>query len=413
MCENATDQHRETHLMKSNYLFNRVEFAGALGDLGTLLPLAIGLILINGLSPAGLFLSIGLFYIFSGLYFGVTVPVQPMKVIGAYAIATGMNAAQITASGFMVALVLLIIGSTGLMGLIGRYIPRPVVRGVQLSTGTLLMVGGVKLMLGTSKLQILNQTPEPYLIIQNIGWIPIGILIGIAGCVLTLLLLENKTLPAGMMVVFGGLIFGLAFGTREGLDSLKIGFNLPGILPYGWPTAADFTFALLALVLPQIPMTLGNAVIAYADLSEEYFGEQSKKITYKATCISMALANFLSSAIGGMPLCHGAGGLAAHFRFGARTAGSNLMIGAIFTALAILLGRHCLTIVYLLPFSVLGVLLLFAGSQLALTVLDLKNRNELFVCLIILGITLATNLAAAFIAGIAIAYLLKWKKLSI
>ena len=399
--------------MKSNYLFNRVEFAGALGDLGTLLPLAIGLILINGLSPAGLFLSVGLFYIFSGMYYGVTVPVQPMKVIGAYAIATGMNAAQITASGFMVALVLLVIGMTDLMGLIGRYIPKPVVRGVQLSTGTLLMVGGVKLMLGTSKLQILSQATEPYLIIQNIGWVPIGIVIGIAGGVLTLLLLENRALPAAIMIVFGGLIFGLAFGTREGLNNLEIGFNLPGILPYGWPTAADFSFALLALVLPQIPMTLGNAVIAYADLSGEYFGEQSKKITYKATCISMALANFLSSAIGGMPLCHGAGGLAAHFRFGARTAGSNLMIGVMFVALAILLGRHCLAIIYLLPLSVLGVLLLFAGSQLALTVIDLKNRSELFVCLIILGITLATNLAAAFIAGIAIAQLLKWKKLSV
>ena len=399
--------------MKSNYLFNRVEFAGALGDLGTLLPLAIGLILINGLSPAGLFLSVGLFYIFSGMYYGVTVPVQPMKVIGAYAIATGMNAAQITASGFMVALVLLVIGMTDLMGLIGRYIPKPVVRGVQLSTGTLLMVGGVKLMLGTSKLQILSQATEPYLIIQNIGWVPIGIVIGIAGGVLTLLLLDNRALPAAIMIVFGGLIFGLAFGTREGLNNLEIGFNLPGILPYGWPTAADFSFALLALVLPQIPMTLGNAVIAYADLSGEYFGEQSKKITYKATCISMALANFLSSAIGGMPLCHGAGGLAAHFRFGARTAGSNLMIGVMFVALAILLGRHCLAIIYLLPLSVLGVLLLFAGSQLALTVIDLKNRSELFVCLIILGITLATNLAAAFIAGIAIAQLLKWKKLSV
>ena len=121
----------------------------------------------------------------------------------------------------------------------------------------------------------------------------------------------------------------------------------------------------------------------------------------------MAVANIFSSFIGGMPLCHGAGGLAAHYRFGARTAGSNLMIGAIFTALAILLGRHCLAIVYLIPLSVLGVLLLFAGSQLALTVLDLKDRKELFVCLIILGITLATNLAAAFIFGIAIAYLLK------
>jgi SulP family sulfate permease len=399
--------------MKSNYLFNRVEFAGALGDLGTLLPLAIGLILISGLSPAGLFLSVGLFYIFSGLYYGVTVPVQPMKVIGAYAIATGMNASQITASGFLMGLVLLIIGATGIIGLIGRYIPKPVVRGVQLSTGTLLMVGGVKLMLGTSKFQILHQATEPYLIIQSIGWIPIGVFIGIAAGVLTLLLLENKKLPAAIIIVFGGLILGLAFGTREGLDYLKIGINLPGLLPYGWPTTTDFTFVLLALVLPQIPMTLGNAVIAYADLSEEYFGEQSKKVTYKATCISMALANFLSSVIGGMPLCHGAGGLAAHFRFGARTAGSNLMIGIIFTALAILLGRHCLAIIYLLPLSVLGVLLLFAGSQLALTVLDLKDRKELFACLIILGITLATNLAAGFIAGIAIAYLLKWQKLNI
>jgi SulP family sulfate permease len=347
------------------------------------------------------------------MYYGVTVPVQPMKVIGAYAITTGMNASQITASGFLMGLVLLIIGATGIMGLIGRYIPKPVVRGVQLSTGTLLMVGGVKLMLGTSKFQSLHQAIEPYLIIQSIGWIPIGIFIGIAGGVLTLLLLENKKLPAAIIVVFGGLILGLAFGTREGLDYLKIGINLPGLLPYGWPTTADFTFALFALVLPQIPMTLGNAVIAYADLSGEYFGEQSKKITYKATCISMALANFLSSAIGGMPLCHGAGGLAAHFRFGARTAGSNLMIGIIFTALAILLGRHCLAIIYLLPLSVLGVLLLFAGSQLALTILDLKDRKELFVCLIILGITLATNLAAGFITGIAIVYLLKWKKLSV
>ena len=117
----------------------------------------------------------GLFYIFSGMYYGVTVPVQPMKVIGAYAITTGMSASQITASGFLMGLVLFIIGATGAMDLIGRYIPKPVVRGVQLSTGTLLMVGGVKLMLGTSKFQILNQAAEPYLITQSIGWIPIGI----------------------------------------------------------------------------------------------------------------------------------------------------------------------------------------------------------------------------------------------
>jgi SulP family sulfate permease len=71
-----------------------MEFAGSLGDLGTLLPLALGLILINGLSPHGVFLAVGLYFIFSGIYFGVTVPVQPMKIIGAYAIATTMTASH-------------------------------------------------------------------------------------------------------------------------------------------------------------------------------------------------------------------------------------------------------------------------------------------------------------------------------
>jgi SulP family sulfate permease len=390
-----------------------MEFAGSLGDLGTLLPLALGLILINGLSPHGVFLAVGLYFIFSGIYFGVTVPVQPMKIIGAYAIATTMTASQITASGFLIGTVLLIIGATGAMSVIGKHIPKSVVRGVQLATGTLLMIQGIKFMLGTTKLQILRQAAEPYLSIDSVGPVPIGIIFGAVGGVLTLLFIENKKVPAGLMVVFGGLVLGLIFGIREGLSTLKPGIHLPDFLPFGWPTQADFTFALFALVLPQIPMTLGNAVVAYADLSRDYFGENSRKVTYKASCISMAFANLLSSTIGGMPLCHGAGGLAAHYRFGARTAGSNLMIGTIFFALAILLGSDALAIVYLLPLSVLGILLLFAGSQLALTIMDLQNRKDLFVVILILGITLATNLAAGFLVGIGAAWVLKIEKLKI
>ena len=127
----------------------------------------------------------------------------------------------------------------------------------------------------------------------------------------------------------------------------------------------------------------------------------------------MSVANFLSFILGGMPLCHGAGGLAAHYRFGARTGGSNLIIGVIFVLLATFLGGHVLMVVKLLPMSILGVLLLFAGGQLALTLIDIDGRKDFFVALIMLGITLASNLAAGFIVGIAIAYALKWDRLNI
>ena len=399
--------------MSPRYRFDRMEIAGSLGDMGTLLPIAIGMILINGLSPTGMFFSIGIFYILSGMYYGITVPVQPMKVIGAYAIATAMTPSQVLASSALMGLFLLIVGGTNAITLIGKYTPKPVIRGVQISTGTLLMAQGVKFMIGSSKFQVVRQMAEPYLTLQHIGPVPVGIVIGIVGGVLTLLLLENRKFPAGLVVILGGIFLGLVLGTHEGFDKLDIGIYFPKWLPFGLPTGADFTFALFALALPQLPMTIGNAVIAYADLSHEYFGKDSQKVTYRSVTISMALANLLSFVVGGMPLCHGAGGLAAHYRFGARTAGSNLLVGILFLALAFFLGIHALSVVYLLPMAILGVLLIFAGGQLALTVIDMKTRKDLFVALLMLGITLASNLAAGFLIGIVVAYALKSERLSV
>jgi len=399
--------------MSPRYRFDRMEIAGSLGDLGTLLPIAIGMILINGLSPMGMLFSIGIYYILSGMYFGITVPVQPMKVIGAYAIATAMTPSQVLASAALMGLFLLIIGGTNAITLIGKYTPKPVVRGVQVSTGTLLMAQGVKFMIGSSKFQMMRQMAEPYLTIQNIGPVAVGIVIGIVGGILTLLLLENRKFPAGLVVILGGIFLGLVLGTHEGFDKLKIGIYFPELLPFGLPAGADVTFAFFALVLPQLPMTIGNAVIANADLSHEYFGKDSTKVTYRALTLSMALANLLSFVVGGMPLCHGAGGLAAHYRFGARTAGSNLMIGILFMALAVFLGIHALSVVYLLPMAILGVLLIFAGGQLALTIIDMKKRKDLFVSLLMLGITLASNLAAGFLVGIVVAYALKSERLNV
>jgi len=399
--------------MGERFKFDRMEWAGSLGDIGTLLPIAMAMVIINGLDPVGLFFSIAVFYILSGVYFGITVPVQPMKVIGAYAIATAMSASQILASSLLMSLFLLIVGLTGAIDVIRRYTPVAVIRGVQLSTGALLIAGGVKLMVGKTTVQVLQNAAEPFLAVQSVGPIPIGIVIGVIGGIVTLLLLDNKKLPAGLVVVLGGGLTGLLLGARVDLATTSLGFNWPEFMPFGLPAKADFTFALLVLVLPQLPMTLGNAVLAYTDLSRDYFGEKSSRVSNRRACISMALANLLSFSLGGMPLCHGAGGLAAHYRFGARTAGSNVIIGVIFLLLAVVFGHGIIDLFHLLPMAILGILLVFAGAQLSLTIMDLNSRRDYFVAIMILGITLASNLAAGFIIGLAVAHLLRWKRFSV
>jgi SulP family sulfate permease len=214
-------------------------------------------------------------------------------------------------------------------------------------------------------------------------------------------------------VVGTGILIGLFLGTREGLQQVELGFHLPDLLPYGLPSANDFTLAFFVLALPQIPMTLGNAVMANADLSIQYFPQDGHRVTHRTLCISMALANLMSFFLGGMPMCHGAGGLASRYRFGARTGGSNLIIGTIFIVLALFLGEQLMGVIYLLPMSALGILLIFAGAQLSLTLLDMKTRKEMFVPILVVGITLASNLAAGFLVGIAVAHVLKSEKLNV
>ena len=400
-------------LMKTPYQFNRMEFSGSLGDLGTLLPLTMGMIMVNGVSATGTFFTIGLFYICAGLYFGVPVPVQPMKAISSYAIATGVSVSQISGSAALTCIFLFFIGISGSINLIGRIVPKSVIRGIQLSTGILLMIQGVRLIIGQSPQQLTAGSAEPFFSITSIGPIPIGICFGILGALITLFLMHNKKYPAALVLIVTGFVTGLFFTKSGTITNISFGFHLPELLPFGLPTQPDLLIAFFVLVLPQIPMTMGNAIIANADLSKEYFGVQSEKVTYKTTTLSMAFANGISFLLGGIPLCHGAGGLAAHYKFGARTGGSNIIIGMIFLFLALFFGNHAVSLMHLLPLSILGVLLIFAGGQLGLTILDMMNRKDMFVVLIILTITLTTNLSWAFGVGLITAHLLQTKKLSI
>lgn len=385
------------------YRFDRMELAGSLGDLGTLLPLAIGMILLNNLHATNVFILIGLFYILAGHYFGVPVPVQPMKVIGAYAIATGLTPTQIVSSSLWMGIVILFLGITGLIQVIGKYTPKSTVRGVQLAVGVVLLIKGLKLII----------EPDPNLAIQAIGPVSMSIILGTGGLVLTFLLLDNKRLPAALVLIVLGIILGIFIGKPIDAASLNWSIHLPKPIPYGWPSVDDLIWVLPVLVLPQIPMTIGNAIISNTDITHEYFGERAKRATYRTVANSQGLADIAAFFLGGIPMCHGAGGLAAHYRFGARTAGSNLIIGGIFVLLALAFGENTVAILKLLPFSLLGVLLVFAGLQLALMIQDLQDRKDLFVALLMLGIALATNLGVAFIAGVVAAYAFKRGKLTV
>ncbi|MDD3313712.1 putative sulfate/molybdate transporter [Pseudodesulfovibrio sp.] len=384
---------------------NRHEFAGSLGDLGVLLPMAAGLIMVNGIDPQRLFLGVGLFYIAAGLYFGTTVPVQPMKVISSLAIAMALPREQIFVAGLLVGVMLVIIGLTGAMTRLSRYIPRPVIRGVQLSTGLLLMAQGARFALGTSSFQVANHAAEPFLAVQTIGPVPLNWILAAVAFAATFFLLDSRKVPAALVVVGFGLATGIILS--NGGEPFNHGSALPAFLPAEMTSLATFSTALFVLALPQLPMTLGNAVVANADLARELFGPDSARTTNRALCLSMGLANIGSFLLGGMPMCHGAGGLATHYRFGARSAGSNLIIGGLFASLALFLGEKAGLVARMIPMSVLGVLLFFGGGQLALTVQDMKERSDLFVCLAIAAVTLASNLALGYLVGAGLYFALK------
>jgi len=393
--------------MSQRYQFNRLEFAGALGDLGSLIPIAMAMILVNGISPVGIFFSVAIAYLASGLYYGVTVPIQPMKIIAAYAIATGMNSDQIFASCLLMAILLLIIALSNSIKYIKKYTPYVIICGVQFTTGVLLMLGGLDFILGYSPFQTLQQSAEPYLQIQTIGPLATGIVIAAFAFVTTLIFLKSRKYPAGLILILGGAVGGYLLGARPQLELENLGWHFPEIMSFPFPGQIDFSLALFALVIPQLPMTMGNAVLAYSDLSKKYFANKSEKVTEKNCCLSMAVANIFSFIFGGIPICHGAGGLAAHYQFGARSAGANIIIGSILLLLTLLLGENIVALFYLLPMAILGVLLIFAGWQLVLTIRTLSNKIDFLIILCMLFITLASNLAWGFILGLLLVVLHK------
>jgi len=360
--------------------YNKMELAGAFGDLGTLIPFVVGYITLNKMDPLGILVAFGVFKIFVGLYFRTPVSVQPMKAIGGMAIAHAgsITPGMIWGSGIFTGLFWLLMGVTGAITWIEKVTTKPVVRGIMLGLGLSFIIEGLGMM-----------RAQP--------------LFAIGGVVLTLLLLRSQRLPAMLALLGYGIV--LAFIQKpelvEELSHLSIRFRWPE-LTFGQISWKELLSGFVILGLPQAPLTLGNAIIATVSENNAHFPEQ--KVTAKTISIDHGVMNLISTCIGGIPMCHGAGGMAGHIRFGARTGGALVILGVIVLLVGLFLSDSVTLLLQVFPRPILGVILFFAGVELALVVQDVKlKKQNLFVLLVTAG-TAMWNMGVAYLAGLMLYY---------
>ncbi len=358
------------------FRFTRGEISGSLGDLGTFLPLTLGYITQCGLSPAPVFFFAGLWNVVTGVLFRLPVPVQPMKAIAAVAIAEGMTPGEVAAAGILMGGIVFLVGIFPGAGRILSLVPRPVVRGIQLGIGLKLLLAGVGAIL-----------PLP-----AIGWD--SHLIGGIAVSLIVLSYFRQSVPAALILFLLGFL--LIWVSRPGLfGNIALQGWAPGVVI---PSAGDWWRGFTRGAIPQIPLTLLNSVVAVCALSGDLF--PGKKIPEAKMARSVGMMNLISCWFGGMPVCHGAGGLAGQYHFGARTGGSVVFLGGMKMVVGVAAASALLSPLQNFPQSVLGALLVFAGLELSLPARDLPGREDFLVALLTAGLILSVNVTAGFLMGI-------------
>ncbi len=355
-----------------------MEWAGAFGDLGTLVPFVVAYIGMVKIDPLGVLFAFGVALIFCGFYYRTPFPVQPMKAIGAAAATqaaqTAITPAAIYAAGLVTGLAWLLLALTGATTKIAKLISRPVLTGIILGLGMSFMLEGVKMMAS--------------------GW-----LIAFIGLTGTVFFLKNSTIPAMVLLLAFGAVCSLVQNPEfvTALAGVSMSFKLP-VFALHQITWKDFLAGSVFLAIPQLPLTLGNAIIAIREENNRLFPD--RPVTEKGIAVSTGLLNVFGSSIGGVPMCHGAGGMAGHVAFGAKTGGAPIILGGILLVMALFFSGSVEILFRLLPQSVLGVVLFLTGAQLALGAGDFgKNTGERFITLATAAFAI-WNVGLAFLVGI-------------
>jgi len=363
-----------------SFEFNLRELAGSMGDFGALFPLAIGYIAVCGLNPAGLLVMMGLANIATGLIYRLPMPIEPMKVLAVVAIAQHWAPSLVYASGFAMGLIWLLFAVTGIIDRIVKITPHSVIRGIQVALGVLLAFQAIKMV--------------------STWWV-----MGIIAVLVVLVLRQNRYAPAAVVLMLLGVGIMLVKGEFGGINSP--GFTLPQITGF---TIGDLWQGLVRAGFAQIPLTATNAVIATAALIADYW--PNRPVAERRLALNMGIMNLIMPFFGGMPLCHGAGGLAGQYYFGARTGGANIMEGLMEIAMGLFLATSIAGLFTVFPMAIIGAMLLMVGIELILFAKDVRLDLDVIPLAVTVVVSLVSNMAFGFLAGLAAHYLIQvWRRL--
>ncbi|MCL4286460.1 MAG: hypothetical protein KJ006_02285 [Thermoleophilia bacterium] len=363
---------------------DRRELAGAVADVGVLVPIATVLIVANGLTATAALLPAAGLYLLAAAVYRLPVPVQPLKAFGAIAIAAGLGADAIAAGALLMGAIFLALARIGLIDLAARAFPRPVIRGVQLTVGLLFL----KIAWG-----LVQDPPSAF---DDRGADPLA-LTALGVVVLALALaLRRRLISLGLVGVGVAVLLARTGGE---IDLGPSAMALPSL------DLATFATAFTVLVLPQVPLTFANSCVATSDAARAYFGSAARRVSPGRLATTLGSANLLAGAVGGMPVCHGAGGMTAHRSFGARSAGAPLFMGLMLLTLAILLGAGLAAQLAAFPLPILAGMLGAAGILHIGLLADLEGRCAWGLALLVGAIGFLGNLAAAVVVGLALWWL--------
>lgn len=342
----------------SRIRFDRCELAGAFGDIGTDFPLIVGMILTAGLDACSVLVMYGFMQMMTGLIYQRPMPVQPLKAVAAIVITKKLAGPVLYGGALSIALIMFLLTISGALGWLARNIPKCIIRGIQLGLGMSLAILALKDYVGRDGVN--------------------GYLLAAASFMLVLFFLPNRRFPAALIVLGAGFIYAFLFKIHIVELKTGFGFHLPS---FHVPTSQDILSGFLLLAIPQVPLSLGNSILATRQINDDLFPQ--RPLTIRKIGLTYSSMNFISPLFGGVPVCHGSGGMIGHYTFGARTGGSLLIYGGMYVILGLFFSQGLSKIINIFPMPVLGVILFIESLALMTLIKDLDRGKDLWIAFMV------------------------------